>query len=279
VVAVVEPKVRRAEIDRARKKHPGSLDAYDLYLKAQPDLYQNRPEPLGRAIELLERAVELDPSFAPAVALAGFAYLNRHNMQLATTEESDVDRGLGYARAALRLGSDDPVVTAYAGFLLLHLGAEYDTGLVLIEGALVDNPNSSIILGLAGIGHLLGGELVSAKHYLERALSLNPHEFGAFWQLSGTAHALMAEGRYEEALGWATRSDALNAEYDATLWMLISANAFLGRMDEAQRHLARLEAISPGVSIARIRRGQHSKDPHRIDILVEGMRLAGMPEA
>ena len=60
--------------------------------------------------------------------------------------------------------------------------------------------------------------------------------------------------------------------------MLIAANAHLGRMEEARRYLAALQALSPGVSLARIRRGQHSKDPHRIDVLIEGMRMAGMPE-
>jgi hypothetical protein len=92
------------------------------------------------------------------------------------------------------------------------------------------------------------------------------------------AHIRMAEGRYEEALDWAMRSQAINAGYDANHWMLIAANAFLGRMDEAQRHLAGLEEISPSVSLERIRRGQHAIDPHRIEVLIEGMRMAGMRE-
>ncbi|WP_244541326.1 hypothetical protein [Rhizobium tibeticum] len=57
---------------------------------------------------------------------------------------------------------------------------------------------------------------------------------------------------------------------------MIAANAYLGRMDEARKHLAALETISPGVNLARIRRGQHAIDPHRIEVLIEGMRMAGM---
>ena len=43
VVAIVEPRVKRAEIERSRQKRPESLDAYDLYLQAMPDVYSMRP--------------------------------------------------------------------------------------------------------------------------------------------------------------------------------------------------------------------------------------------
>ena len=36
LVGIVEPSVRRAEIERARRKRPENLDAYDLYLRAVP---------------------------------------------------------------------------------------------------------------------------------------------------------------------------------------------------------------------------------------------------
>jgi hypothetical protein len=36
VVGIVEPSVKRAEIERAERKRPDNLDAYDLYLRALP---------------------------------------------------------------------------------------------------------------------------------------------------------------------------------------------------------------------------------------------------
>ena len=60
--------------------------------------------------------------------------------------------------------------------------------------------------------------------------------------------------------------------------MLIAANAHLGRMDEARHFLATLLELSPGVTIARIRAGQPAKDPGRIEPIIQGLRLAGLPE-
>jgi adenylate cyclase len=57
-----------------------------------------------------------------------------------------------------------------------------------------------------------------------------------------------------------------------------TANAYLGQMDEAREAARKLKEISPHVSLARIKRGQHSRYPHRIDVLIQGMRLAGVPE-
>lgn len=279
VVAVVEPRVTRAEVERARRKPPNSLDAYDLYLQALPNVYAVRPEAKANAIRLLEQAVVLDPAFAPCVAMAGMAYLARITMQLPGANEGDAAACLRHARAALAIGSDDSAVLGNCGFLLLEIGLQYEEGFALLKRALAENPNNVGALTNMGIACLLAGDLEEGVMHLERAMKLNPNDIGTHWQLTGIAHIRMAQGRYEEALEVASRSLGVNGSYDATFWMLIAGNAYLGRMEEARGYVAALQAISPGVSLARIRRGQHSKDPHRIDVLIEGMRMAGMPEA
>jgi len=65
-VGAIAPSVRRAEIDRVKRKRPDSLDAYDLVLRAQMDVDSGMPERVTRALVLLERAIELDPAYALA---------------------------------------------------------------------------------------------------------------------------------------------------------------------------------------------------------------------
>ena len=77
---------------------------------------------------------------------------------------------------------------------------------------------------------------------------------------------------------WAGRSLALNTTFDCTYWMLVAANAHLGRMEEARRHLAELRRLAPEVTVASISAGQCAKDPGRIEPILAGLRLAGLPE-
>jgi TolB-like protein len=61
VLGAIEPTLRKAEIDRVKRKRPDSLDAYDLVLRALPFTYGHIAEDADRAIPLLQRALERDP--------------------------------------------------------------------------------------------------------------------------------------------------------------------------------------------------------------------------
>src|ERR1700740_3240118 len=64
VVGAIEPSLRDAEIERVKRKRPDSLDAYDLVLQAQPDVYSGMPDRAAKALILLKRALALDPTYA-----------------------------------------------------------------------------------------------------------------------------------------------------------------------------------------------------------------------
>ena len=68
IVGVIEPNVRRAEIERARRKRPESLGAYDLYLRALPHFASDMPEDAKIGMEFLEEALKIDANYAPAHA-------------------------------------------------------------------------------------------------------------------------------------------------------------------------------------------------------------------
>ena len=135
------------------------------------------------------------------------------------------------------------------------------------------------MVNFAGVASLLCGSPDDAVTYFLRAERLSPNGLGSHWNLTGLAHVELASGNPEQALIWVGKSMAANATYGPCLWMLIAANARLGRMEEARRPLANLLALSPDVTVSSIRAGQAAKLPERIEPVLEGLRLAGMPEA
>src|SRR5581483_4734230 len=74
VVGVIEPTLRKAEIERARRKRPDSLYAYDLYLRALPFAFTAMPEDADKGLTLLMKAIELEPDYAAAHAMIAWCH-------------------------------------------------------------------------------------------------------------------------------------------------------------------------------------------------------------
>ena len=77
VVGAIMPKLERAEIERAKRKPTESLDAYDYYLRGMASLHQGTREAINEALPLFTKAIELDPDFASAYAMAAWCYFWR----------------------------------------------------------------------------------------------------------------------------------------------------------------------------------------------------------
>ena len=276
VAALVAPHIDKAEIERARRERPGSLAVHDLYLRALAKFETLSAHDNAAGLELLDRAIALDPDYAPALALAAHSREHRMTMGWPAYRADDREVALALAHRALDRAGDDGVTIARCGMVLLWVGREFDRGVMTLERAVAINPNHEVVVLNAGIAHLVGGSLDKAMVYFRRAIDMSLNQSIA---MTGVAFVNLYLGRIEEAIEWATRSLAINPNFNATYWALIAANVYLGRLEEAQRWLTALQALSPGVTVASIRRGAINRDPRRAEILNEGLRLAGMPES
>src|SRR5439155_20663542 len=74
-VGAIAPAVKKAEIERAKRKPTDSLDAYALYLRGLARFYQFADRQANdEALRLFNNAIELDPDFASAYARASSCY-------------------------------------------------------------------------------------------------------------------------------------------------------------------------------------------------------------
>jgi TolB-like protein/Flp pilus assembly protein TadD len=276
VVGVVEPHIREAEIERSRRERPGSVEAYDLYLHALPK-FRLGTEPGNRqAWELLNQVLALEPD-NPAF-LAEASRVVERVLVLGWTPLTGDDRRTcaDFARRGLAVAGNDASVLATCAVSLMSAVGDVEVGMATIKRALDINPNQSRVLLSAGIANLHHGSLEEAIYCFQRNLRLSPASPSAYVSLTGVAHAQMALGRYEDAYATAEQSLALSADYAPTYWMLTSAAALLGRMDDARRWLRRLLALEPKATIAQIRAAQPFEE--RVKAILEGLVLAGLPE-
>lgn len=278
VATLVEPSIQGAELERSRRERPGSVAAYDLYLQAVANHWTDVEKDIIGSYSLLRQALALDPDNAVCLALSALT-LSRLNL-LGWAPIGPDDRALCAAlvRRALQHAGEDAATMAYCGSALVHFVKDYDWAMTTMQQAIERNPNNLDAVLIAGVVCLHCGDVEDALAHFHRALRLSPRDPSAHMALTGISHVAMIRGEWKEALAWAIRAIVLKPNYPPTLWMLVSANAHLGRIDEAHRYLADLNREAPGATIASIWAGQPQKTEDRCANVLLGLRLAGLPE-
>src|SRR5215831_16023867 len=248
---VIEPTLRQAEIERARRKRPENLDAYDLYLRALPFAYTSMPEEADKALGYLEQAIRLEPDFAIGHAMIAWSHEQRYLRGGLIEEEKTT--ALRYARLAIAAGSDDAAALAIAGLVIGFLDpSDYATALDTFNNSLALSPSSSLALGFSAVTRAWRGESAIAIQQAEQALRLSP-----FDPLSNIRHMAIAiahfvAGRFEESAVAANRAAQAHPRFSPPYWMRAAALANLGRVDEAKIVAQRLLEVQPQFTISSI---------------------------
>ena len=197
IVGVIEPSLRRAEIERARRKRPDSLGAYDLYLRALPHFASVMPEDAKIGMEFLEQALRIDPNYAPAHAYLAWGFEMR--VVRGGFNAADVEAGVRHARAALAHGGDDAAALGIASFVLLHLGHDFAAASGAIARALSLNGSCATALYYGAHVHAFSGDLAKAEDYALRALRLSPFDPLSFIAYIALGNVRFRQGRYDDA--------------------------------------------------------------------------------
>lgn len=283
VVAAIEPRLRAAEIERARRKPTANLHAYDLVLRALPNVHHFARAGIERAIALIDQALALDPDYARALALMAVMQMRRFVAAGADPSEPAFEGSVRQALLAAENGRDDPEVLWMAGFAIGWVGADLKGGIALIDRSLVLNPRSSEALAISGLMHAYLGDRATAITHSERALRLNPT--GPDLYHIYRAHGVLdfGDANYEGCCDWMTRSLREVPDFSPTLRYLAASLGLLGRHEEARDVVRRLRIVCPEETVSRVRRyysflARLPETSRTFDALIEGLSRAGLED-
>jgi TolB-like protein len=275
VVGAIEPSLRRAEIERVKRKRPDSLDAYDLVLQAQPDVYSGMPERATKALVLLERALALDPAYALAHA---FAAMCHHNLFLrAGLHDENRTASMHHAEAAIVHGQDDALALTFAGFSIGMDGHDQAAAFVAFDAALAVSPSSALTYILGSVILAWTGEAERAIEWGERGMRLSPFDPWAFAAFHSFTLGHFHRGRYEEAARAAHKAIQFNPGHSISHMLVAAALAKLGRLEEAKAAAVRVLELQPAFRYSRQFAGVNCA-PALAAALSEALRPTGLPE-
>ncbi|WP_198368744.1 TIR domain-containing protein [Roseomonas rosulenta] len=277
VVGLLDPSLRNAEIERARRKPPRSLDAYDLYLRALPEYHAMTEPGSTEAVALLGRALELNPHFARAKALLAACHVRREAEGWARPGERE--EAIRLAREAMAEMPDDPTVLAQAALAIAYLAYAHEEALSAVERAVALCPNSALVEGSAGLVHLYGCRPEPAIHHFERAMRLSPLDpwMGSF--LMGIAFAHQMAERLEDAIAFGQAAIRASPRFGAPRRVVVASLAMLGRMDEARQAAEELRRETPAAyRVFAERVYAQNPDKAYAERIIGAYRAVGFPE-
>jgi TolB-like protein len=276
VVNAIGAKLERAEIERAKRKPTDSLDAYDYYLRGMASFYRRTKEDVSEALRLSYKAIEIDREFSSAYGLAAWCYFFRMVNGWMTDRAQEAAEATRLAYRVAELGDDDAVALSFSAVVLGYVANDAEAGVVLIDRALVLNPNLAVAwLASATLRAFLGD---ANTEHAAHAMRLDPLSPLMYFIETIAALAHFNGGRYGEAWPLAERAFRENPYFAGTVRVAAATNALAGRLNEARGFIARALQLDPELRISNLKTRVTWFRPEDFAKYADALRKAGLPE-
>ncbi|PWT77639.1 MAG: CadC-family transcriptional regulator [Acidobacteria bacterium] len=278
VIGAIAPKMEQAEMERAKRKPTGSLDAYDYYLRGLASTYLGTKEAIAEALSLFNRAIEHDPDFGAAHGMAAWCHLWRHvNGWTSDRSEEEAETQYLVRRAAL-IGKDDAVALCFGGLVLAFVTGDCEGGIALIDRALALNPNLAAAWNASGWVRAFLGETDVAIEHIQRATRLSPLDPLMFVMHHVTGLAHFVAGRYREAALSAGKALREQPNFLASVRLSAVSHALSGHLDQARNCVVRARELDPAMRLSNLKDRVGPFRPEDFSKYREALQIAGLPE-
>jgi TolB-like protein len=226
VAGTIGSKLQEAEIERVSRKPTESSDAYDCYLRGLANVHRLGRRNINEAVTLFSKAMELDPTFASAYALAVYCRAQRLALADREGEAAEIER---LAKRAARLGVDDAMALSASALALFIASHDFDVQR-RVGGARFDaQPQRAPRLDCEWRCEATQRRARVGNCTFRVAMRLSPFDPFVTGMWRGIALAHLLASRYDQSLS-ASEHGLQNNVPDLTV--LAASNALAGRMDK-----------------------------------------------
>ncbi|HXQ42517.1 MAG TPA: adenylate/guanylate cyclase domain-containing protein [Candidatus Udaeobacter sp.] len=270
IVTALAVRLTAAEHERAARKHPASVNAYEAYLRGM-HLYSTRSaDELAASRAWFDRAVELDPLYARAWGALAYVYVQE--WLNGWRDDSVLELAERHAHKAVELDPNDYMPHSFLAFCCLN-ARNFELAMAEYERAYALNPSDADLLADISEALVYVGRHGEAIQHIQRAMEINPHTPDWYrWDL-GWAHYFAKD--YGKAL--AALHQIPRPQPDVRL-MLAAVLARLGQTKEAAAEMKRFRKARPGWTVASERLSVRFRDQADEEHWLQGARMAGLPE-
>ena len=276
VAGALQPSIRIAEIERSRRKRPQDLGSYDFTMRAMPHVWALEKEESAKALELLEKALAIDPEYPLALSLAGWCHAQRSVYNWADDIAGSQAMARSLAERAAEMSGDDPIILAVLGAVHTFVH-NHGTARLLLERAVTLDPNAAWAWSRLGWLDNYSDQPQKAIASFERALRLSPIDPMNFNNYVGIGSAHEVAQEYDKAAAFYRR--ALEQRPNAR-WIYRNLAAVLsgaGRVEEAKQAFAEMMRSYPDLTVSKFKQAMVFS-PAVLNRMAENLRKLGLPD-
>ncbi|HEX4173342.1 MAG TPA: tetratricopeptide repeat protein [Acetobacteraceae bacterium] len=277
----------RNEGRRSESRSGAYDDALDMVMRGNAvatDL--SRKERAVEAVALFTRALELDPDNVDAmVGIAATRIFQVVNQFQTVGREALLDEAEALISRAVGLAPDH-IGVMKARAVLLRARGRFEDAIIADMSVIAINPGEPTAYRELGLNNLYLGRPQDAVDWFRRAETITPRDRVRWTWLQGLGRALMHLGRDTEAVEALRLAVHSNPHLSRDRAFLAAAEALVGNIDDASRHLAKYDEIDPGMTVQRFAEERNSVPLEAVspaylrgdERILKGLRRAGMPE-
>ncbi len=246
IVEALKLKLSFAEKISLTKRQTGNVQAYDLYLRGLDYMYRMTKRSMEYAIQLFEKAIELDPRYAAAYAACSSACGQMY--QYFSRDEEHRNRAQELSFKALMYDSNLPEAYTAMG-LSYFLWDKLEEAGASSRKAIELNPDDFVAHWTLGRIQFTNGELEEAYREFQRVIELKPTFFTGYLDFAMTCERLerLPESRLARARLMELIPTYLLQNPDDSRARVIYAVSLseVQRTDEALKETAKALELSP----------------------------------
>jgi adenylate cyclase len=263
-----------SEAERAIRKEPRNLDAYDYHMRAMWHLAKMTKEDNRKARALLERAVELDPEDAGTFSDLAIAHYLANLYQWTDSPARSLAEQFKAAQTCLKL--DSAMGDCHGALAWAHsLSGQRDQAIASAELAVELEPGNPLAHQRLGLWLAVTGNPDKGIAHQQRAMRLSPRSPFTSYYMHCISLGHFASGRYDKVVEWEQQALQRTPDYWISLGTLAASYAHLGRTEEARSTLEKMLRNNPEYSEDAFRMIFSIADAAFIESWLEGIRKAG----
>ena len=275
VVTALQVQLVEGEQARVWRRLTDNIEAWGCLTQARVHFRRYTREENVKARELSQRAVELDPSYAPAWVWLAWTYWTELRFGWTDSPDEAFARAAELGHKALSLNESLSESHALLGAIHLIKG-QYDEAIAEGERAVSLDPNGADVTALLAMTLNWAGRPQEAIGLVEKAMRLSP--LYSAWYLAVLGHAYRLMRRYEEAIATYEASIQRNPDNVGPHLGLTATYAEAGREGQAQAQAAEVLRLNPKFSLNRYASALTYRDPANSRRSLDALRKAGLPE-